>query len=163
MINKYQLPVPVVQQISQHANTKILLDVYAQGATEDAFRRVNQVLPMADQSDLSSQDLVLAVGASLNGLSARISRRQQEKQRFNQRQLLELIEALNQETERLSRFLGYAPSKQVIPLSTQDYRRLEDLLHSYGLSYQQILGHDPTAPPERRQPGRPQKKTLSPA
>ncbi len=150
MINKYQLPIPIVQQISQHANTKILLDVYAQGATEDAFRRVNQVLPGATPHDLNSQEVVLAVGAALNGLSAQISRRQLEKRTFTRQHLLELVAALSRETDRLGRLLGCAPATQVIPLSPEDYQRLGETLGDFGLSYQKILGHDPGQPEPKK-------------
>lgn len=142
LINKYNLPIPIVQHISQHKRPTILLDVYAQGATIDAFYRVNQVLPIDNQTSINCRDLLLSVGAKLNEISAGISRRYQDRSGFNRQQAIELLELLAREISRLNNFLGSPSASKVVILSPEDFERLSTALREVGLSYEKIAGHD---------------------
>ncbi|MCL4301675.1 MAG: tyrosine-type recombinase/integrase [Anaerolineae bacterium] len=143
LVNKYNLPIPIVQTISQHATPTILLQVYSRRAKIDAFRIVNQLFPADDKEGIGCKDLMLSIGAKLNQVSAGISQRAQAELAFNHKQAEELLELLRHQIERITKFLGYESVSEVVLLSLDDYKRIEDTLQLMGLSYQKVLGYEP--------------------
>lgn len=73
LLNKYRLPIPIVQAISQHANAQILLQVYGKPSKSEAFRQVSQLFPAGAKEQASLEKVIISTGAKLNALSAEIS------------------------------------------------------------------------------------------
>lgn len=145
LVNKEALPIPVVQQISQHADPSVLLQVYAKGARVDAYRMVNKVFPMEDKEGQDNfKDLILAVNMNLQELSAKINRRAQDKQVFRREHAEEFFEVLRKQIERLVKSLEKeGKSLENVILSSEDYQRLGDVLQLHGLSYERVIGYEP--------------------
>lgn len=148
LVNKYNRPLPEVQNISQHASLNILLEVYAKRAKIDAFREVNRLFPADDAVTIKCQDLLLSIGVTFNEISARVNRQAADKQVFTRQHVEELLGLLRQQMGRLIKFLGREPSTEVVFLPGDDYIRLKSILQAAELSVEQILGYDPQQKPQ---------------
>lgn len=143
LINKYRLPIPIVQAVSQHANSTILLKVYAPGSELDAYREVDRALPVISEDTAKRTDLILSVGAKLNELSARISQRTIEDVNFSEAHVSDALAVLKHQIKRLASFLNYEPQSDAIALPLDDYLQIGLVLQALGLSFQQLLGYEP--------------------
>lgn len=144
LVNKYNLPLATVQEISQHKNPGILIKVYSKRATVDAFKAVNQILPAVDKDEgIEVSDLLLSVGARLNEAVTAIHRRTADGSVFARQHVEELVQLLTRQIERLIKFLGYETTSDVVALSVDDYKRIGDVLQLAGLSYEKVLGYEP--------------------
>jgi hypothetical protein len=143
LVNKYQLPLPIVQAISQHSSAEILLKVYARPSPIEAFRQVSRLFPAGAQDQVGLEKLILTTGTKLNTLSAEISQAAQERRTFNEADVTELSGKLSRRLEQLATAAGYQAPEGGVLLSLEDYIQLDLVLQSLEVSITQILGYEP--------------------
>lgn len=140
LINKFNLPIPVVQAISQHADPCLLLKLYARRTRGDVFRDLNQIFPAEKGDTVEHQKLLFSISSELNEISAYIGQRNQNEKVFSQKYVEEL---LGKQLIRLAKILGYETITESVFLSKDDYLKIETALQSLGLSTRQLLGYEP--------------------
>lgn len=143
LVNKYRLPIPIVQAISQHASAQILLQVYGKPSQSEAFRQVSQLFPAGAKDQASLEKLIIATGAKLNALSAEIGQGSQERRAFTEADIADLLVKMSRYLGRLAEFAGYKATAASVLLSLEDYIQLDLVLQSLDLSVAQILGNEP--------------------
>ncbi|MCQ3974001.1 MAG: hypothetical protein DPW09_11190 [Anaerolineae bacterium] len=74
LVNKYRLPIPIVQAISQHANAQILLQVYGKPSKSEAFRQVSQLFPAGAKEQASLEKVIISTGLNSTPSTPRLAR-----------------------------------------------------------------------------------------
>jgi hypothetical protein len=143
LVNKYRLPLPIVQAISQHTSADILLKVYGRPSRTEAFRQVSQLFPVGVQDQASREKLIVTTGAKLNVLSAEISQAVQEGRPFTEADVAGLLLKLSRRLEQVAEAAGYKAPAAAVLLPLEDYIRLDLVLQSLERSLEQILGYEP--------------------
>lgn len=143
LINKYNLPIPIVQAISQHADSRTLLKVYAQGSRFNAYQQVNRSLPVAGGDRAKYQKELLSIGTKLNESSAMISGWIQKEANLTPNHTKKVLVILRYQINRLARLLNYEKLPDVIPIPLDDYLQIDLVVKALGLSFKQIFGYEP--------------------
>ncbi len=143
LVNKYRLPIPIVQAISQHTSAQVLLQVYGKPSQSEAFRQVSQLFPAGAKDQASLEKAIISTGAKLNALSAEIGQGAQEGHAFTEADVADLLVKLSRYLGRLADFAGYKATAAGVLLSLEDYIQLDLVLQSLDLSVAQILSYEP--------------------
>lgn len=144
LINKFNLPVSIVQAVSHHADSDTLLNIYARRNRTDAFKDINQLFPIEPENAAKYEAPLLAISTKLNELSADIGRQSQQKHIFSRADVEEMLESLGDQIARLTKCLGFDTLSNEVLITKEEYLLIDAKLRSLGLSYQKVLGFEPT-------------------